>query len=76
MGFNASLSGISTANADLSVTANNIANVNTVGFKESRAEFANVLTATGYGLQNNASATALANASPDSQVGRIAACGT
>ena len=54
MGFNASLSGISTANADLSVTANNIANVNTVGFKESRAEFANVLTATGYGLQNNA----------------------
>jgi len=53
MGFNASLSGISAANADLSVTANNIANVNTVGFKESRAEFADVLNATGYGLLGN-----------------------
>jgi len=54
MGFNTSLSGISAANADLNVTANNIANVNTVGFKESRAEFANVLNATGYGLLGNA----------------------
>ncbi|MGX9720107.1 flagellar hook protein FlgE [Stenotrophomonas acidaminiphila] len=54
MGFNTSLSGISAANADLNVTANNIANVNTVGFKESRAEFADVLNATGYGLRNNA----------------------
>ena len=53
MGFNASLSGISAANADLSVTANNIANVNTVGFKESRAEFADVLNSTGAGLAGN-----------------------
>ena len=40
MSFNTSLSGINAANSDLNVTANNIANVNTTGFKESRAEFA------------------------------------
>ena len=34
MGFNISLSGINAANADLNVTANNIANVKTTGFKE------------------------------------------
>ena len=32
MGFNISLSGINAANADLNVTANNIANVKTTGF--------------------------------------------
>ena len=47
MGFNISLSGINAANADLNVTANNIANVNTTGFKESRAEFAELITNAG-----------------------------
>ena len=42
MSFNIALSGISAAKKDLDVTANNIANVNTIGFKESRAEFADV----------------------------------
>ncbi|WP_445773059.1 flagellar hook protein FlgE [Shewanella sp.] len=42
MSFNIALSGISAAQKDLNTTANNIANVNTVGFKESRAEFADV----------------------------------
>ena len=42
MGFNVSLSGINAANTDLSVTANNVANVNTTGFKQSRAEFADL----------------------------------
>ena len=32
------------ASADLNVTANNIANVNTTGFKSSRAEFADLLS--------------------------------
>ena len=50
MGFNISLSGINAANSDLSVTANNVANVNTTGFKESRAEFADLFSATSYGL--------------------------
>ena len=42
MSFNVALSGISAAQTDLDATSNNIANVNTVGFKESRAEFDSV----------------------------------
>lgn len=54
MAFNTSLSGINAANADLNVTSNNIANVNTTGFKESRAEFADMFQSTSYGLSRNA----------------------
>lgn len=42
MSFNNALSGVNAAQKDLNVTANNVANVNTMGFKESRAEFADV----------------------------------
>lgn len=42
MSFNNALSGVNAAQKDLNVTANNIANVNSIGFKESRAEFADV----------------------------------
>lgn len=42
MSFNIALSGLKAAQKDLDVTANNISNVNTYGFKESRAEFADV----------------------------------
>nr|BAF64728.1 flagellar hook protein [Shewanella livingstonensis] len=42
MSLNIALSGIAAAQKDLNTTANNIANVNTIGFKESRAEFADV----------------------------------
>ncbi len=42
MSFNVALSGIAAAQTDLDTTANNIANVGTVGFKESRAEFDSV----------------------------------
>ena len=42
MSFNIALSGLGAAQKDLDTTANNIANVNTVGFKESRAEFGDV----------------------------------
>lgn len=42
MSFNIALSGIAAAQKNLDTTANNIANVNTTGFKESRAEFADV----------------------------------
>jgi flagellar hook protein FlgE len=45
MSFNIALTGIAAAQKDLDVTANNIANVNTTGFKESRAEFADVYAA-------------------------------
>ncbi|QDW65569.1 flagellar hook protein FlgE [Luteimonas granuli] len=54
MSFNTALSGINAANADLNVTANNIANVNTTGFKESRAEFADLFSYSSYGLSRNA----------------------
>ncbi len=43
--FNIALSGLTAASTDLDVTANNIANANTVGFKQSRAEFADVFAA-------------------------------
>jgi len=43
--FNIALSGLTAANSELDVTSNNIANADTVGFKESRAEFADVFAA-------------------------------
>ena len=42
MSFRIALSGFNAASTDLSVTGNNIANAGTTGFKESRAEFADV----------------------------------
>jgi flagellar hook protein FlgE len=40
--FSIALSGLTAASSDLDVTANNVANADTVGFKSSRAEFADV----------------------------------
>ncbi|WDS36852.1 flagellar hook protein FlgE [Pseudoxanthomonas sp.] len=54
MGFNTSLSGLRASNADLNVTSNNIANTGTTGFKESRAEFADIFMGGTYGVANNA----------------------
>jgi len=45
MSFNTGLSGLRAAQSDLNVTGNNIANSNTVGFKQSRAEFGDVYAA-------------------------------
>jgi flagellar hook protein FlgE len=42
--FSIGLSGLTAASSDLDVTANNIANADTVGFKDSRSEFADVYT--------------------------------
>ncbi len=42
MAFGIALSGINASQKDLDTTSNNIANVDTTGFKESRAEFADV----------------------------------
>ncbi|MCA1766868.1 MAG: flagellar hook protein FlgE [Idiomarina sp.] len=42
MSFNIALSGINASQKDLDSTANNISNVKTTGFKQSRAEFADV----------------------------------
>jgi flagellar hook protein FlgE len=40
--FSIALSGLTAASSDLDVTANNIANADTIGFKSSRAEFADL----------------------------------
>ncbi|HDY99724.1 MAG TPA: flagellar hook protein FlgE [Pseudomonas sabulinigri] len=63
MGFNIGLSGIRAAASDLNITGNNIANSGTVGFKSSRAEFADVYAASVLGSGSNAqgSGVALAN---------------
>src|ERR1044071_1808347 len=54
MTFRLALSGLNAAQADLSVTANNIANSSTTGFKGSRAEFAELFSASRQGLTKNA----------------------
>lgn len=52
MPFSSALSGLQAASSDLKVMGNNIANASTTGFKESRAEFADVYaaSATGTGI--------------------------
>jgi flagellar hook protein FlgE len=54
MSFDLALSGINAANTDLNVTANNLANVDTTGFKESRAEFADLYAQTQQGVSQTA----------------------
>lgn len=49
MSFSTALSGLNAATADLNVKSNNIANVNTTGFKESRAEFGDVFAVSAFG---------------------------
>ncbi|HUH54932.1 MAG TPA: flagellar hook protein FlgE [Rhodanobacter sp.] len=50
MAFNIALSGLNAASADLEVTANNIANTATTGFKGSRGQFAELFSASGPNL--------------------------
>jgi len=57
MPFRLALSGLNAASQDLTVTANNVANVATTGFKGSRAEFADLFATT----QQGVSATAIGN---------------
>ena len=54
MSFNTALSGLNAAQADLSVTSNDIANVNTVGFKESRAEYGDIFATSSLGSSSTA----------------------
>jgi len=55
MPFAVALSGLNAASSDLSVTANNIANANTTGFKASRAEFADVFAVGAQDIGNGVS---------------------
>jgi flagellar hook protein FlgE len=55
MTFRVALSGLNAASTDLSVTANNIANSATSGFKGSRAEFASLFAVTAQGTTSTQS---------------------
>jgi flagellar hook protein FlgE len=55
MPFRIALSGLNAAQADLNVTANNVANVATTGFKGSRAEFADLFAVSLQGVSANSS---------------------
>ncbi|HET8707320.1 MAG TPA: flagellar hook-basal body complex protein, partial [Pseudomonadales bacterium] len=54
MAFDIAISGMRAASDDLNVIGNNIANASTVGFKNSRAEFADVYAASTLGQAKNA----------------------
>lgn len=73
MAFNIGLSGIRAASTDLEVTGNNVANASTVGFKESRAEFADVYTSTllGTGLKPVGSGVLVDNVRQEFSQGNI-----
>lgn len=73
MAFNIGLSGIRAASTDLEVTGNNVANASTVGFKESRAEFADVYTTTilGTGSKPVGSGVAVDNVRQEFSQGNI-----
>ncbi len=73
MTFNTALSGLAAASADLRVTGNNIANASTVGFKASRAQFADVYASTllGSGTNQIGSGVKLANVAQQFDQGTI-----
>jgi flagellar hook protein FlgE len=68
MPFAVALSGLNAASSDLSVTANNIANANTTGFKASRAEFADVFAV---GAQDIGNGVAMSNVSQQFSQGGV-----
>jgi flagellar hook protein FlgE len=70
MSFDLALSGINAANTDLNVTSNNLANVNTTGFKESRAEFADLFAQTQEGVSQTAVGNGVQVASVAQQFGQ------
>lgn len=73
MSFNVGLSGLRAATSDLNVTGNNIANAGTIGFKQSRAEFADVYAASTIGGGSNTigSGVLLANVSQQFKQGNV-----
>ena len=68
MPFAVALSGLNAASSDLNVTANNIANANTTGFKGSRAEFADVFAV---GAQQIGNGVRLASVSQEFKQGGV-----
>jgi flagellar hook protein FlgE len=54
MPFRTALSGLNASSAELRVIGNNVANASTTGFKESRAEFADIFATSNLGVTANA----------------------
>jgi flagellar hook protein FlgE len=50
--FYTSLSGLNAAQTDLNISSNNIANASTTGFKQSRADFGDLISSSAYQAQN------------------------
>ena len=73
MAFNTAVSGLRAAGDDLSVIGNNIANASTTGFKQSRANFADVYAASASGSGGNqiGSGVVLADVSQQFSQGNI-----
>lgn len=73
MSFNTALTGLNAATADLNVKSNNIANVNTIGFKGSRAEFGDVYSLSAFGSSRTAigSGTVLNNVAQQFRQGNV-----
>jgi len=67
MSFNIALTGLNAATQDLSVTSNNLANSQTVGFKASRAEFGDIFAST----QTGVASTAIGNGARVQEVAQL-----
>jgi flagellar hook protein FlgE len=70
MSFDIALSGVDAANTDLNVISNNIANVDTTGFKQSTTEFADVYAQTQQGVASTATGNGVAVADVAQQFGQ------
>jgi len=70
MPFRTALSGLNAASTELRVIGNNIANASTVGFKESRAEFADVFARSNLGVSSNAVGSGVRVTSVSQQFGQ------
>ncbi|WP_455234523.1 flagellar hook protein FlgE [Thiogranum longum] len=67
MPFRTALSGLNASSAELRVIGNNVANSSTTGFKESRAEFADIFATSNLGVTANAIGTGVRVASVSQQ---------
>ncbi len=67
MPFRTALSGLNAASGELRVIGNNVANASTVGFKKSRAEFADIFATSNLGVTANAIGTGVRIASVSQQ---------
>src|ERR1700758_1199844 len=76
MSFEQALSGLNAASQNLDVIGNNVANASTVGFKDGRAEFADVYAASlASGGTQIGIGTSLAAVSPEFTQGNITTTG-